>query len=62
MHDDYLLVNNGEDITNYILSCHGNQIDYILNDPESFKRYINKKTKAPVHITKEAGMFACKKK
>lgn len=60
-HDDYLLVDNPDDITNYILSCHGNQIEYILKDPDSFKKYIYKKVLPQLKITKDAGMFICRK-
>lgn len=61
IHDDYLIVDDPEDITNYILSCHGNQIEYILKDSDSFKKYIERKVKKSIRITKEAGVFICKK-
>ncbi|MFR7590510.1 MAG: MerR family transcriptional regulator [Longibaculum sp.] len=60
-HDDFLLVNNADDIINYILSCHGNQSEYILKDYTSFKNYMEKKVKNEIKITKSAGMFICRK-
>ncbi|MBS5113899.1 MAG: methyltransferase domain-containing protein [Coprobacillus cateniformis] len=61
IHDDYLLVNDANDIINYILSCHGNQSEFILKDYESFKRYMEKKVKNQIKITKAAGIFICRK-
>ena len=61
IHDDYLLVNDVNDIINYILSCHGNQSEFILKDYESFKRYMEKKVKNEIKITKAAGIFICRK-
>lgn len=61
IHDDYLLVNDVNDIINYILSCHGNQSEFILKDYESFKRYMEKKVKNQIKITKAAGIFICRK-
>ena len=61
IHDDYLLVNDVNDIINYILSCHGNQREFILKDYESFKRYMEKKVKNEIKITKAAGIFICRK-
>lgn len=58
-YDDYLLVNNVIDIINYILSCHGNQSEYILKDYMAFENYVRKKMKKQMKITKDAGMFIC---
>lgn len=60
-YDDYLLVNNVIDIINYILSCHGNQSEYILKDYMAFENYVRKKMKKQMKITKDAGMFICHK-
>lgn len=60
-YDDYLLVDNAEDIINYILSCHGNQSEYILKDYQSFKNYMDRKVQKEIKITKDAGMFVCRK-
>ncbi|MCD7839143.1 MAG: class I SAM-dependent methyltransferase, partial [Erysipelotrichaceae bacterium] len=60
-YDDYLLVDNAQDIIQYILSCHGNQSEYILKDYPKFEKYVSRKMKKPMHITKDAGLFICKK-
>ena len=62
-HNDYLLVTDSEDIINYILSCHGNQKEYILKEYHSFYHFINNKWKLnrSFHITKDAGILICKK-
>ncbi len=60
-YDDYLLVDNPQDIIQYILSCHGNQSEYILKDYPKFEKYVARKMKKPLHITKDAGLFTCQK-
>lgn len=62
-YNDYLLVTNMDDIANYILSCHGNQSEYISKDYQAFKRFIDKKLKnsKTFKITKDAGLFICYK-
>lgn len=59
MYDDYLDVTESEPLIEYILSCHGNQNEYILSKYQEFKSYVEKKI--PLHITKEAGIFVCNK-
>lgn len=60
-HEDYLLVDDVIDIINYILSCHGNQSEYILKDYMAFENFVEKKMKKQMKITKDAGMFICQK-
>lgn len=60
-HKDDLLVDNADDLIHYILSCHGNQGEYILKDYESFHEFMLKKVKNQIRITKDAGMFICQK-
>lgn len=59
--DDSLFVTNCDDLINYILSCHGNQSEYLLKEYEKFKNYMDKKVKNGIHITKDAGLFICRK-
>lgn len=59
LYDDYLLVDVAEPIIEYILSCHGNQNHYLLDRYSDFKAFIMKKTRKPLKITKEAGVFVC---
>lgn len=63
IYDDYLLVDNMDDIANYILSCHGNQTEYISKNYDAFKKYLDRKLKnnSSFKITKDAGLFICKK-
>lgn len=61
MYNDYLLVDNIDDIANYILSCHGNQAEYLSKNYDTFKKYLEIKIEGtrPLKITKEAGVFIC---
>ena len=60
LYDDYLLVDNSEPLIEYILSCHGNQNEHLLNRYSAFKRFMEGK-KWPMRITKEAGIFIARK-
>ncbi len=61
MYEDSLFVDVPEPIIEYILSCHGNQNQYIVNRYKDFRSFVEKKTKKGFRITKEAGIFICKK-
>ena len=62
-YEDALIVDDYQAIIDYILSCHGNQNDYISNRYESFKHFIQGKMKnGSIKITKDAGIFRCRKK
>ena len=61
MYEDSLVVDEPEPIIEYILSCHGNQNQYIVSRYKDFRNYVEKKTRKGFHITKEAGIFICKK-
>lgn len=58
-YDDYLLVDKAEPLVEYILSCHGNQNQYLLDRYSDFKTFIGRKLKKPIRITKDAGIFIC---
>lgn len=61
-YDDALSVSNPQLLLEYILSCHGNQNEYILPKYQEFKDMLTKKlAKRPFHITKDAGLFVCRK-
>lgn len=60
-YEDYLLVDKTEPLAEYILSCHGNQNQYLLDRYSDFKAFIGKKLAHPIKITKDAGIFICKK-
>ena len=48
-------------MVDYILSCHGNQKEYLVDKYTDFKKYVEKKLVKPMTITKEAGVFVCRK-
>lgn len=58
-YEDSLLVLEPEPLISYILSCHGNQNQYILNSYPEFRSFVRKKTAGGFSITKDAGIFLC---
>ncbi len=60
-YEDSLVVPDPEPLISYILSCHGNQNQYILEHYREFRAYVKKKTTSSFHITKDAGIFLCTK-
>lgn len=62
MYEDGLLVDDAEVLGDYIFSCHGNQNEILLGRKEEFKKFLSGKMKAgKFRITKEAGVFVCKR-
>lgn len=61
IYEDELIVDKPEPLIEYILSCHGNQNQYLLDRYKDFYTYVEKKTRKKFHITKYAGIFACTK-
>ncbi|WP_411338031.1 MerR family transcriptional regulator [Ruminococcus gauvreauii] len=59
IYEDSLLVDVPEPLIEYILSCHGNQNQYILDRYKEFRQFVEKKTRKGFPITKEAGIFIC---
>lgn len=60
-YEDFLLVQDAEPLISYVLSCHGNQNQYILNRYKEFRAYTARKTAKGFRITKDAGVFLCEK-
>lgn len=60
---DYLEVSDPGALMEYILSCHGNQQEYLSDRYEEFREFLKKKMekKGFIHITKRAGAFICRK-
>lgn len=60
---DELVVNDPKPLVDYILSCHGNQNDRLRKRQLDFKMFVARKMQkqGEFHITKEAGVFICKK-
>lgn len=50
-----------EPLISYILSCHGNQNQYILERYKEFSAFVKKQTDPSFHVTKDAGCFLCVK-
>lgn len=60
-YNDKLIVTEPEPLISYVLSCHGNQSQYIVERYSDFRTYVKKKTAKGFEITKDAGIFICKK-
>lgn len=60
-YEDSLIVLEPEPLISYVLSCHGNQGQYIIDKYKEFQSYVRKKTRDGFYITKEAGMFVAAK-
>ncbi|TLD01342.1 ubiquinone/menaquinone biosynthesis methyltransferase [Robinsoniella peoriensis] len=59
-YDDSLLVPDSETLISYVLSCHGNQNQYIVDRFKDFRSFVKKKTTGGFYITKDAGIFICR--
>ena len=60
-YEDFLLVQDAEPLISYVLSCHGNQNQYILDHYKEFRAFATKKTAKGFRITKNDGVFLCEK-
>ena len=60
-YEDTLNVTHAEHLIEYILSCHGNQNQYLLERYKDFRSFVEQRTKKGFSITKESGIFICKK-
>ena len=60
IYDDAILIDQAEPLIEYILSCHGNQNQYLLERYQDFRLFVEKQVKKEYRITKEAGCFLCK--
>ena len=60
-YEDELIVTDAEPLISYILSCHGNQNQYILERYKEFSAFVKKQTDPSFHVTKDAGCFLCVK-
>lgn len=59
-YEDSIYLDMAGPLIEYILSCHGNQNQFLLDKYSEFYSYVEAKTKKGFHITKEAGIFCCK--
>ena len=60
-YEDSLLVPDADPLITYILSCHGNQNQYISDRYKEFRSFVTRKTTEGFSITKDAGVFICEK-
>ena len=61
-YEDRLIVDQPEPLIEYILSCHGNQNQFILEKYNKFRQFVEGKLRKPLEITKDAGVFVAMKK
>ena len=59
-YEDGIVINQAEPLVEYILSCHGNQNQYLLDRYQDFRQFVEKQVRNEYHITKDAGLFVCK--
>ena len=62
-YEDHLEVDDPGALMEYILYCHGNQLEYLSDRYEEFREFLEKKMekKGYISITKMAGAFICRK-
>lgn len=60
-YEDSLLIPDAEPLILYILSCHGNQNQYIPEHFADFRAYVKRQTDPGFAVTKDAGLFICQK-
>lgn len=60
-YDDHLLITEAKPLIDYILSCHGNQKEYLAPRLKEFQIYIEKliKDHNGIRIDKDCGLFIC---
>lgn len=59
-YEDEIVLHTAEPLIEYIMSCHGNQNQYLLDRYRDFRTYVERKVKKGFHITKDAGIFICR--
>ena len=59
-YEDSIHLDKAQPLIEYIVSCHGNQNQYLLNRYKDFKNFVTSETKEGFTITKDAGIFICK--
>lgn len=60
-YEDSIELNRAEPLIEYILSCHGNQNQILLDRYKDFRSFTERKTLRSFHITKDAGAFLCRR-
>lgn len=60
-YEDEIRLQEPEPLLEYILSCHGNQNQLLLDKYKEFKAFVTEKTRYGFRITKDAGVFIATK-
>lgn len=60
-YEDCLNVTEAEPLISYVLSCHGNQNQYLMEHYREFRDFVKKRVESGLQISKDAGIFYCKK-
>lgn len=60
-YEDTLVIPTPESLISYVLSCHGNQNQYIVDRYNEFRLLVQKYTEKGFRITKDAGIFISNK-
>lgn len=60
-YEDFLNVTDAEPLISYILSCHGNQNQYLVDRYQDFHSFVKQQIGDGFHITKDAGIFLAHK-
>lgn len=60
---DALEITEAKPLMDYIMSCHGNQMERLANRLSEFHAFLDEKLKlhGTIHVSKEAGLFICHK-
>ncbi len=61
IYKDAIEIDEPEPLISYILSCHGNQNQLLLDQYKEFGEFVSQQMRGGFHITKEVGAFICKK-
>lgn len=62
-YNDYLIVDDAKALIDYIMSCHGNQREFLGHRLKEFQVYIENliKENHGIKVTKDCGLFICQK-
>lgn len=60
-YEDAIEIAEAEPLISYILSCHGNQNQLLLDQYKEFREFVSARVTGGFHITKDAGIFLCEK-
>ncbi|MCI6768426.1 MAG: methyltransferase domain-containing protein [Lachnospiraceae bacterium] len=59
-YEDGLRITDPQPLIEYILSCHGNQNQYLVNRYKEFQSFVKEQVGNEFYVTKDAGIFVCR--